>query len=952
MNKLFLPLLFFIACAESPIPAPSTQHPIPRIQYPETISHLSLEEKIAQMVMVRIRGDYYNSEHWYHKKLQKYLSEYAIGGVITFGGSIHGSYYNIQQFQKWAKFPLLVAADYERGLGQWMGGGTLFPSNMAMAATGDSSLAYDQGRITALEARALGVHITFSPVMDINNNPDNPIINFRSYSDNAETVSIFGTEFIKGAQENGLVACAKHFPGHGNTATDSHTSLPTIEGSKTKLKNLELIPFRSAINAGVEMVMTGHIALPGLDKSGTPASHSYAISTELLRHEMGFDGIIITDGMEMGGLTQSAWAGESAVRAVVAGADVLLLPMDVEHTLNSILAAVKSGRISEERINQSVTRIWKMKAKMGLLNTPAQIPFSELETIIGKSEHSATAKEIAQKSITLVKDVNHQLPLIPEKIDSLAHLILSLDEGAGGYLKSLSRELKKTQGSITEMLINNPLSTLGRKDILNQLKGVDQILVSLVVRIRMDKGIASIDSTHSLLLSELRKLDLPIVTVSYGSPYLPDYDLLETYLCAYGYGSVSVQAVSEDIWGRAKVDGKLPVRLTPELDRGFGIPLKKRFNDWGEVQQIEFPNAWPVLDSAIENRIFPGAQVVVVHKGNLIVNRGFGRHTYDRSSPPVNVESIYDIASLTKVLSATPITMKLISQKKLYLDHSVVQFYPQFTGNGKEDITIRHLLTHSSGLPGYYQFFLDDQIHNKEDVFNYILNVELNAELGSHFEYSDLGFILLSSIIEKVSKRSIEKLAHSYIFGPLGMKQTRYNPPMEWKGKIAPTELDTLYRNHLIHGVVHDENTHLMGGVSGHAGLFSTAEDIARYAQMLVDGGLWKGKRYFRESQVHKFTTVQNISEGSEMALGWDTPSQSGKSIAGDYFTPGSFGHLGFTGTSMWIDPNQEIIIVLLTNRVHPSRKGDEGSKEMYGIRRDFYNAVMGQLVVTERSKG
>jgi CubicO group peptidase (beta-lactamase class C family) len=468
----------------------------------------------------------------------------------------------------------------------------------------------------------------------------------------------------------------------------------------------------------------------------------------------------------------------------------------------------------------------------------------------------------------------------------------------------------------------------------------------------MDKGIASIDSTHSLLLSELRKLDVPIVTVSYGSPYLPDYDLLETYLCTYGYGSVSVRAVSDAIWGREKVDGKLPVRLTPELDRGFGIPKKKRFNDWGEVQQMKFPNAWSVLDSAIKSGIFPGAQVAVVHKGELIVNKGFGRHTYDSSSPPVKPESIYDVASLTKILSATPITMKLIAQNKLSLNHTVVQFYPQFIGGGKEEITIRHLLTHSSGLPGYYQFFLDDKMKTKADVLSYILNVELNAEPGSHYEYSDLGFILLTAIIEKVSYRSSDQLAHLYFFGPLGMQHTRYTPPMEWKRNIAPTEMDTVYRQRLIHGEVHDENTHLMGGVSGHAGVFSTAGDIAKYAQMLVDGGIWKGRRILKESQIKLFTTVQNIPEGSDLALGWDTPSLSGKSIAGDYFTPGSFGHLGFTGTSLWIDPNQEIIIVLLSNRVHPSRKGKEGSREMYGVRREFYNAVMERITIWGNGTG
>ena len=341
----------------------------------------------------------------------------GIGGVITFGGSIHGTYYNIHQFQKWAKYPLLVAADYERGLGQWMGGATLFPSNMAVAATGSTDLAYEQGHITAIEAKSLGVHITFAPVMDVNNNPNNPIINFRSYSDHPETVAKYGTAFIKGIQDHGLIACAKHFPGHGNTDTDSHTSLPTIEGSREELDALELYPFKQAVQSGVKMVMVGHIALPGLDDSGVPVSHSAIVTSELLRERMRFDGIIITDGMEMGGLTQTAWAGESAVRAVEAGVDILLLPMDVNHTINSIEEAVQSGRISEERIDKSVARIWAMKEEVGLFQGSAQQSFSDLEAIIGIPDHIQKANEIAKKSITIAKDTNNLLPLKPEIID-------------------------------------------------------------------------------------------------------------------------------------------------------------------------------------------------------------------------------------------------------------------------------------------------------------------------------------------------------------------------------------------------------------------------------------------------------------------------------------------------------------------------------------------------------
>ena len=944
MYRLFFILLLLMACAVQPQLAPTSNFSIS--QYGKSDwEHLSLREKIAQMIMVRIRGDYYNSEHWYKKSLKKWLEKDGIGGVITFGGSVHGSYYNIKQFQEWAKYPLLVAADYERGLGQWLNGATLFPSNMAVTSTGDSSLAYEQGRITAVEARALGVHVTFSPVMDINNNPDNPIINFRSYSDNPEIVTQFGTAFIKGAQDNGLVACIKHFPGHGNTATDSHTSLPFIDGSKEMLDELELYPFKEAIKSGVKMVMVGHIALPGLDDSGDPATHSSHIITELLKNEMGFDGIIITDGMEMGGLTQTAWAGESAIRAVEAGVDILLLPIDVKQTIDSIEEAVVSGRITEKRIDQSVAKIWNMKHEMDLFSNPAQIPFENLEKQIGIQKHKDKAVEIANKSITIVKDDNNRLPLLPENIDSVAHIILSLDEGARRYLKSFSSDIQNTHGHVKELFINNPLSELGRKDIMNQMEGINQIIVSLVVRIMMDKGIATIDSSHSLLLEGLYTSKIPMVTFSFGSPYLPRYDILETYVCAFGYGNVSVQAAVNALWGRKQVTGILPVDLNTIIKQGSGIKKKARIKNWGTDIKMDFHEAFSIIDSAVKSEIFPGAQVAIIKNGNLVFSGGFGHHTYNSGSPPVTTETIYDIASLTKVLSTVPVSMKLIAQKKIFLDQKIHQFYPQFIGEKKESVTIRHLLTHSSGLEDYIPFYQFKHIQNKEDVLHHILDSKLEFEPGSRSKYSDLGFILLSFIIEKVSGRSIDRLAKSWVFRPFGMNYTQYTPPAEWRKNIAPTELDTLYRQRLIQGEVHDENTHLMGGVSGHAGVFSTAEDIAKYAQLWVDGGLWKGKRFFKEYQIKAFTAKQNLPEESDFALGWDTPSQKGTSIAGDYFTLGSIGHLGFTGTSLWIDPTQRVIIVLLSNRVHPSRKGDRGSREMYGIRREFHNAVMAQLI-------
>ncbi len=916
----------------------------PNLSHPKSVKHwskLTLREKVAQMIMVRIRGDFYHDEHWYRKSLKKWISEDGIGGVISFGGSIHGTFYNIQTFQKWAKIPLLVSADYERGLGQWMRGATLFPSNMAVSATGNTDLSYKQGQVTATEANAIGVHITLAPVMDVNNNPDNPIINFRSYSDDPNMVIDYGNAFIKGVQDGGIYACAKHFPGHGNTNMDSHSSLPSIEGTREQLEAIELKPFKSAIVNGVKMIMVGHIAMPGLDSSNVPASYSKLITTGLLRDEWGFEGLIITDGMEMGGLTESTWAGESAIRAVEAGADILLLPMDVNQTIDALVSAVENGRISEDRINTSVKRIWIAKEELGVFSKTHLRNWTDVEKNIGLSSHTTIANTIAEKSITIVKNENNRLPLNPQKIKHLTHLIISTDEGAPDMLKSYLWDVNNTHPNVDEIHVTQPISKLRTSEIVSQAKESNQTLVTLLVRIRMDKGISTIDSTHAELLHQLDKENIPFVVFSFGSPYLPAYDYLDVYACVYGYGKVSQKAAANVLWGRKKASGKLPIDLNSKLKRGVGITSESAtgFDVHGKLFNLD--NAWAVIDSAINDKITPGAQVFIAKHGEVVSSRGFGFQTYDNNSPPIDEASIYDVASLTKVLATTPVAMKLIAQKKLGLDQTVSQFFPQFTNNHKNEITIRHLLTHSSGLIPFVEFFKFDPLPSKNEIVEYIIASELDFIPGEKYQYSDLGMILLKEIIENVTNRSLDKLAHSWIYRPMGMNATRFNPPVEILSQIVPTEIDNVYRNRLLQGEVHDENTHVLGGVSGHAGIFSTASDIGRYGQIMLNNGIWEGRRIFKNKQVKQFTELHHLPIDSERTLGWDTPSRNGKSSAGDYFSSSTFGHLGYTGTSLWIDPENEIIVVLLTNRVHPTR--ERGG--IYGIRREFHTQVMKTLL-------
>jgi len=909
---------------------------------PTKIESMSLREKIAQMIMVRVRGDFYSSKNWYKNRLKKWINEDGIGGVITFGGSIHGTYYNNKMFQSWSKIPLLISADYERGSGQWLSGAILFPTNMAMVATGNPQFAYNAGRITATEATALGVHIILGPVLDVNNNPANPIINFRAYSDNANTVAKYGTQFIKGIQDGGRIACAKHFPGHGNTATDSHTSLPTINGNRTQLDKVELSPFKEAVNSGVGAIMTAHISVPGLDSNKNPASHSWRITTGILKNEWGFNGLIITDGMEMGGLTQSAWAGESAILAIEAGADVLLLPVDVDKTIQAIENAVKKGRISESLINKSVIKILSIKNQLGLFG-PNLTHWQTVEDSVGQPKNFSISQNIANKSITLVKDELDLIPLKPEKIDELTHIIISTDDGIKDKLKSFIKDVNYTHSNVNEIMVNQKLKNHQIEDIVAEVKNKPYpILVSALVRIRMDKGEATIDSTHNNLLKRLNQENIPFVLTSFGSPYLPDYDYIPTYLCAYGYGSISLKAMADAIWGRIQIQGKLPVNLNRDLIKNSGIKKNKRKYGFEELSNPRLSNSFAIIDSCINAKVFPSAQIFVSKKGEILANHGFGFHTYENKSPPVNEKSIYDVASLTKILSTTPIIMKLVSQKKISLSQTINQFFPNFSGPLKNNVTIMHLLTHSSGIEPYYEYFLENPIKSKLDIIQDIISRDLIFEPGTDMKYSDLGIILLGEIIQIVQNKSLNELTQKYVFNSFNMDNSCFLPNENIRSLIVPTEVDNQFRKRLVQGEVHDENAFILGGIAPHAGIFSTAKDIGNYFQMLLNEGTWLGKRYFKKSMINKFTAKSKFPKDSDRAIGFDTPAQNGKSSAGDYFGPNSFGHLGFTGTSVWADPDEEIIIVLLTNRVYPSRD----KKGIYQARRQFYNSVMEELLI------
>jgi len=903
------------------------------------INNMTLKEKIAQMIMVRVRSDYYSSDNYYKKDIENWIVNKKVGGLITFdgNGNVHGMFNNHKYFQSISKTPLLIASDLERGAGQQMKGATLFPSNMAIAATGDPYNAYLQGEITAKEAKALGIHIIFAPVLDVNNNPNNPIINLRSYGDDSNLVSEFGLQFIKGIQDQGLYACPKHFPGHGNTSVDSHTSLPIINSSLSELNNIELKPFKNAVDNNVKMIMMAHIAVPKLDPSNKPASHSYKITTDLLINNWNFNGLVITDGMEMGGITKETWSGEAAIRAIEAGSDIILLPIDVDKTIESIYSAILSNRITEDRINLSVSKILNSKFELDLFNY--EFDFKNMTSIVGNKNHLIAADKIASSSITLVKDSNNLIPIKPEEIKNIAHLILTDDDNGNQILQTIKSNINYTHGNTKNIFINYELSDVLINDLIKRLQKFDQIIISTLVKISsMNKGKSTLNPTHLKLINKMSNNNLSFLVVSYGSPYLDDYSFIDSYICAYGYGNVSQTAVANAIFGRSDIKGILPINLNKDYKRGFGIKMNRNSSIFKLNNKLNFTSTWNIIENAIDEKLFPGAQVIVIKDSEILAEEYFGNLTFDINSSKVNSETIYDVASLTKVVATTPVVMKLIKKKYLNLNHEIYQFYPEFRGKWKDKVTIKHLLTHSSGLKPYVQYFKDSKYKKKEDIiYDIISNQELIYEPGIDSKYSDLGMILLMDISEKVTGRKFEELVRAWVLNPLDMNNSFFNPSKDLFYKIAPTEEDYVFRDTLIHGVVHDENAFIMGGISGHAGLFSNASDIANYAQMMLNLGLYNGKRIFSRYSISKFTKRQNMPISSDFALGWDTPSRKGNSTAGDLFSNNSYGHLGFTGTSLWVDSKQKIIVILLTNKIYPSRD----KTGMYQLRRSFHNEIM-----------
>ncbi|MEE8341471.1 MAG: glycoside hydrolase family 3 N-terminal domain-containing protein, partial [Candidatus Neomarinimicrobiota bacterium] len=851
-SRSFLSIILFSIFSCSPPPTIE----IERSWAEQTLQELTLREKIAQMLIYSTHLSFRNNENSQWQEINQIIETDGIGGIHLWSGNSGLSATMLNALQRKSKIPILVDMDIERGLQQRFPEGTQIPPAMAIAATGDQKNAFEAGRIVAIEARSVGVHWNLAPVVDVNNNPDNPIINTRAYSDNPKIVADYAVQFIKGLHFGGMLATAKHFPGHGDVKTDSHKSLGVIPGDSTRLWSIELAPYRRVIEAGVDAIMISHLITPAFQpNSNTPATLSKFWVQDILRTKLGFGGAIITDAMDMGSIANGFSDDFALINAINAGCDIIIQKHNFNNAIDVIANAVKMGIIKEQRINEAALQMLTLKEKAGL-HISNTVNFKTMRRNLGITESRRRAEKIAQQSITVVKNDSNLIP-----INNPNGTVINVIDVYGNNVthnQSIATEnLIKNKLPVNSYAINEADSLEYLQVLANQIEENSIIIIHVFSKPKAWKGTVALSDVQTAFVKMLSEKNRNIIMVSYGNPYIiRDFREISTYVCAWESQPILQKAGTNVILGLNAVNGKLPINIPNIAERGSGIEkerspiyFKNPIVGKGKILQTIMPyeigadtkELSVLLKDAVEDSAFPGGVLLAAKNGKTFIHEAFGFHTYskDKSNGRGN---IFDIASITKVVSTTSAIMILLDQGEIKLNDPVGKYITEFVDEklGNSDlrklVTIKHLLTHTSGLPPFKFYYEIEGDHAAR--LDSVYRTKLDTIPGKKMVYSDIGFILLGKIVEKVSGKTLDQFVADEIFVPLGMNDTYYNPSEMKLKRIIPTEYNAT-EGGFIHGHVHDENAYSLGGVAGHAGLFSTADDLALFSQMMLNGGVY-----------------------------------------------------------------------------------------------------------------
>jgi beta-glucosidase-like glycosyl hydrolase/CubicO group peptidase (beta-lactamase class C family) len=912
------------------------------------LQRMSLREMAAQMMMV---AAWSNKDETHVAQIEELIHREHIGGLIFFQGTAAKQVWLTNYYQQISKTPMLIGIDGEWGLAMRLKDLERYPYAMTMGAAGSEGLAFRTGAAMGRECRRIGVHINFAPVVDVNTNPANPIIGFRSFGERADQVQRLANALIRGMQSEGVMACAKHFPGHGDTETDSHQDLPFLGFDRKRLDSLELAPFRATIEQDVASVMVGHLEVPALDTTpNRPASLSKKVVEDLLRTELGFEGLIITDALNMKGVKRYFPPGYAEYEAFMAGNDILLFPENVPLALDLIEQAVDSGLVDSMVVVEHARRILSAKSRQGLDHYQPAIT-SHLDLSFNFNNHGQFLEEAANKGITLVSDFDQLIPLNANNPFRMA----SLAVGKSDYYR-FQDELNRYHK--TDRFLADRNDGFGSfKSMEDTLAGYDLVVLSL-----HDAGLwgkKAVQVPQPLLQSILSLNERTrLIVVNFGNLYqFGQMATINNAISAFEDHPAFHSHTAAALFGIEPFAGHLPAAVSATWRPGTGIATAGKLHP-------KIPAASPGArkpDSLIVRKIdamlqritasgaAPGGQLLVVHKGYKVLERNFGNFDYS-GNRPVGGDDLYDIASITKTAATTLAFMKLYEEGKLRLNDRIEQYLPEFDSSNKKGITLEQLLLHEAGLQAWIPFYQDllthpenilDQSHAgcgclqvaeglyMDSAYLQVIRrsiIESPVQERGHYTYSDLGMILLQRVIEQVSGERLNDYVHRHFYEPMGLQRISYLPLQKFdRNMIAPTANDQSFRKQVLRGYVHDPAAAMMGGVSGHAGVFSNASDLAAVYLMLLNGGYYNGARFLKTETVARFTRKQKNT--SRRGLGFDKPETNPRlsNPASSYCSPESFGHTGFTGTSVWADPKQQLIFVFLSNRVYP----DEGNNSL-----------------------
>lgn len=909
---------------------------------------LTRDQKIGQLMMVRMSTIGSNQRaKFFDKEVEEAVLKYNIGGVCLFQGGPREQAMRINYLQSISKTPILFAIDAETGLGMRLDSVAALPRQMMLGAMQDPSIVYQYGHIVGEQCKRMGIQVNFAPVADINNNPANPVINDRSFGQDRSKVASYAIEYMKGLQDAGVMACAKHFPGHGDVSVDSHLDLPQINKSRKQLDSLELYPFRQMVKAGVSSVMVAHLQVPAIDnRPNRPTSLSAKAVNGILRHELGFTGLIFTDALEMKGVSKFYPAGEASAQALIAGNDMLCLPGDIPGSIARIKKAIASKKLSWKYIDAHVRRVLHAKYQYGLSQwKPVEIHHLTADL---NDKLDALRRTVAEHAITLLKNDDPAIfPLASGK--RVAYVGVGVEKD-----NAFARQLRQDYNA---NVFYFPYETPADKvqPLLDFLKDqYDVVLIGMHNYSRFPgKGDFGISPQARELIQKLQQ-QFKTITLGFGNPYamagLCDSRVL---LACYQDDDITQQAAADLVYGRFLAKGKLPVSICPRFVYGSGIvptrllpevsPAALGF-DVHKLTQID-----SIVEDAIRQRAIPGAVVLVAKDGKIAYERAYGFMTYD-SIKPVYPETIYDLASVTKIMATTVSVMKLYDEGKIDLQKTLGDYLPWVRGTNKEHLKIWDIMLHQAGLKAWIPFYKEtvdpadnnaplpeyysyepDSLHSvrvaahmylRHDWVDTMYQRILTSEVGpiGQYVYSDNDFIFMGKIVEAVTGMPLNEYVKKTFYDPLQMSTTGFLPAKRFPlDNIAPTEEESGFRQQLIHGDVHDPGSAMFGGVAGHAGLFSDAYDLAVLGQLFLNGGTENGYHFFKPSTVQFFSAYH--SDISRRGIGFDKPDPDNANREEPYpapsASPQTFGHTGFTGTCVWFDPTQNLTYIFLSNRVN-----------------------------------